>query len=655
MHCNEMARSQTDILIVDDNLDNLNVLSGMLTQHHYKIRRAINGALALKTAQALPPDLILLDINMPDMDGYTVCQTLKSDAKTREIPVIFLSASGETLNKIQAFNAGGLDYITKPFEIAEVLARIQNQLSLQSAKAEIRQLNATLEKRVIQRTAELAEELMERRRVQVKLEAEVIERRQIQAKLEAEILERQQAQEKLLYLALHDPLTDLPNRTWLMQRLEQAIDQVKHQPDAQFAVLFLDCDRFKVVNDSLGHLVGDQLLMEVSHRLVACLSRNSTLARLGGDEFLIFLERVDNINDAEQVAQKLQHALTLPFCLAHQKIFISASMGIVLGTAAYDRPQDLLRDVDTAMYQAKSCGKAQYKVFDTNMYHHARERLQLETELRQAVERQEFVLHYQPIVSLVSGRLAGFEALVRWHHPKQGFISPTRFIPVAEETGLIVPIGLWVLREACYQFHIWQQEIPAQASPPGGSRYSPTLKISVNLSVKQFVQPDLLEQIDHILQETGFNGESLKLEITESAIMENAESATLLLQELKSRQIQLAIDDFGTGYSSLSYLHRFPVDILKIDRSFIHGMDKSSKNPEIVQATMSLVHYLSIVQATVDLAHHLDLDVIAEGVETKEQLAQLRVLGCKFAQGNFFSKPLDKDAARAIIAADPRW
>ncbi len=588
-----------NILIVDDNLDSLSFLSTILREEGYKVRKAINGQMALMGAQAEVPDLILLDIMMPESDGYQVCQQLKALPLTREIPVIFLSALDETLDKVRAFKLGGVDYITKPFQCQEVLVRIENQMNLQAAKAEIRRLNQDLEQLVRQRTAQL----------------------------EREITEHKRTQEQLRQMAFHDPLTDLPNRALFLERLEQAINRAKRRSDYLFAVLFLDCDRFKVVNDSLGHLRGDQLLIAVARRLESCLRSIDMLARFGGDEFAILLEEIEDLRDATTAAKRLREALSLPFPIDQYELFFNASIGIVLGTREYEEPEALLRDADTAMYQAKKLGQAGYQVFDSEMHAHARRNLSLETDLQLAMARKEFLLYYQPLVELTTGRLTGFEVLLRWIHPEQGLISPVEFISLAEEAGLIVPMGMWVLREACRQLQTWQNQGLAQ-SP---------VKLSVNLSAKQFWQPDLVEQIDRILAETQLDSGSLKLEIAESAFADNDRWARESLQRLRNRQIQLLIDDFGTGYSSLSYLHRFPVNGLKIDRSFIRPLSEDGR-------------HLKIVQALVSLAHHLELSVTAEGIETTQQLAQLRALGCSEGQGYFLSQPLSSSEAEAFLA-----
>jgi EAL domain-containing protein (putative c-di-GMP-specific phosphodiesterase class I) len=355
------------------------------------------------------------------------------------------------------------------------------------------------------------------------------------------------------------------------------------------------------------------------------------LARLGGDEFALLLTSIKNIHSATKIAANILDVLSHPFKLTRNEVFINASIGIALGDGSYEKPEHLLRDADTAMYRAKELGRGRYHVFDPKMHAEALQLLEIETDLRRAIERREFVLHYQPIVCLKTGKIAGFEALVRWHHPQRGLISPGLFIPVAEETGLINPIGTLVLRQACQQLRLWQQQGIADNA----------LTVSVNLSVRQFAREDLIEQIDAVLKETQLAPQHLKLEITESAIMDNSNSAAIVLEQLQKRHIQLSIDDFGTGYSSLSYLHRFPVETLKIDRSFVRRLDE---NPD-----------MGLIPAILSIAETLGMNAIAEGIETPRQLAQLQHFNCQFGQGYFFSKPLDAPKATELIVANPSY
>ncbi|MBD2516702.1 EAL domain-containing protein [Nostoc sp. FACHB-973] len=611
MNYEHLDSYKKDILIVDDMPDNLRVLSSILTREGYNVRKALNWQMALTATQTVLPDLILLDIMMPEVDGYEICQTFKAWELTADIPVIFISALDDVFDKVKAFRVGGADYITKPFEFQEVLVRVQNQLALRSARLEILKLNVELEHRVKQRTWELENALQ---------------------KLHDEIISRQKLQSQILDIALHDSLTGLPNRVLFIRQLKNALNRAKQEPNYQFAVLFLDCDRFKVINDSLGHLVGDELLIAIAHRLQTCLIPIDTLARLGGDEFGILLENLTDINIAIQVAERILQQLSLAFKLSRYEVFMNASIGISWGNKDYDRPEYLLRDADTAMYRAKAQGRAKYHVFDPAMHQEAIQLLELENDLRRAVERQEFLVYYQPIVCLTTGRISGFEALVRWRHPIRGLVSPIEFIPVAEETGLIGAINTWVLQSACHQLSIWQHH-PVTPEP---------LTISVNLSARLFSQPNLVDQIDRIISENKINSEYLQLEITESVIMENTNAIKIILEQLKQRKIKLIMDDFGTGYSSLSYLHSFPLDALKIDKSFVKRMQENQEN-------------MGLVPAMIGIANSMGMSAIAEGVETEEQLAQLRNLNCDFAQGYLFSKPIEEQLVLKLLALVPRW
>jgi len=442
-----------------------------------------------------------------------------------------------------------------------------------------------------------------------------------------DITDRKLAEQQLHHDAFHDALTGLPNRALFMDHLKLAIARSRRNAERLFAVLYLDLDRFKIINDSLGHTIGDQLLVGIADRLKKNLRPGDTVARLGGDEFTILIEDITDEKEAVQVAERVQKELSTPFNLSGREVFTTVSMGIAPSETGYERAEDILRDADTAMYRAKSLGKARYEVFDKAMHARAINLLQLETDLRRAVERQEFLIHYQPIVALENFRLRGFEALVRWAHPQRGYISPLDFIPVAEETGMIAQIGEFVLRESCRQMQRWQKIFPLDHP----------LFISVNLSSKQFSQNTLITEIATTLEETGIRPQSVKLEITESVVMENIETATEMLRQMRALGVQLAIDDFGTGYSSLSYLHRFPIDTLKIDRSFVTRMTENSENMEIVRTIIVL-------------AQNLGMDVVAEGVETNEQLVLLQKLGCENGQGYFFSKPVDHEGAEKIIA-----
>ena len=725
--------TKANILVVDDIPENLHLLSETLSQEGYDVRGVISGEMALRVVNSLKPDLILLDVMMPGLNGYQVCQQLKANPETQDIPIIFLSANSDTVDKAKAFDAGAVDYIDKPFQVGEVLLRIKNQLKFKAAQEEIRQLNAQLEQRIQERTTELHTanqelkyEANERKQVvkllkesEEKLENilnsldEVVwsadlatqnliflnpaasqvygrsvselldnpqlrlaaihpsDRHRVESSLEntrqnqnidleyrilqpngeirwvwersriiydadgvpcrqdgiiCDITERKRIEEKLSYEAQHDILTGLPNRAAFINRVQQAIQTSQEDENYIFVVLFIDLDRFKIINDSLGHLVGDELLITVAKILTDSVREQDFVARLGGDEFTILLDDVECLGDAHIIAGRIQEKLITPFNLDEHTVFTSASIGIVVGDSRYQDSADILRNADIAMYSAKSNGKARHEFFNDEMYARTAELLKIENDLRKAIVKNELVLHYQPIISFDSGRLYGFEALVRWKHPQRGLVYPDKFIGIAEETGLIIPIGEWVLKEACRQLHAWQIMFAEAAN----------LKISVNLASQQVNEPGFLDKLNTIINTIKLPRNSLQLEITESTLMEGRQETINLLNAIRKKGIKLSIDDFGTGYSSLRYLNRFPINNLKIDRSFVQGMLDEKENFEIVKTIIAL-------------ARTLKMDVIAEGVETLKQHKVLKILNCKLGQGYLFSKPLDSGSIELLL------
>jgi diguanylate cyclase (GGDEF)-like protein/PAS domain S-box-containing protein len=437
-----------------------------------------------------------------------------------------------------------------------------------------------------------------------------------------DISDRKRAEKQLIHDALHDGLTQLPNRTLFIERLETALKRQRRRPDYQFAVLFLDLNRFKLINDSLGHGAGDRLLVEVANRLLQCIRSIDTVARLGGDEFTILLDDIADTDDVFSCVRRIQTELGLPVEINGNPVFTGCSIGVVIAHQHYAAAADLLRDADIAMYRAKEKRQAGYELFDQAMHDQSMRRLKLENDLRTGLERQEFELHYQPIMTLEKQTLLGFEALVRWRHPDEGMISPGEFIPIAEETGLIVPLGNWILEQACGQICQWQRRYPQHRH----------LKININVTSQQFREPSLLSTLDALLAKTCINGECLRLELTESTLIHETEATIDTLNKIRQRNIQISIDDFGTGYSSLSYLSRFPINNLKIDQSFVGRMHLEAENLEIVRTITTL-------------AHTLDMDVTAEGIERSEQIEKLQEFGCEYGQGYFFSPPLTADAA----------
>jgi diguanylate cyclase (GGDEF)-like protein len=454
---------------------------------------------------------------------------------------------------------------------------------------------------------------------------------QANKELNVQLAERKRIQDKLTYASLHDPLTDLPNRVLFTDRLTHAMNRAQRNVDRKYAVFFLDLDRFKVVNDSMGHHIGDQLLIETAQRISTCLRKQDTVARLGGDEFVILLEDLKTPIEYKAIAERVLQILDKPIELGGSRVFMSVSIGVVLSHTRYTLAEDVLRDADIAMYRAKKLGRNRIVVFKPSMLAGVMNHIEMETSLRKAYQNQEFVVHYQPIVNTLSHQIVGFEALLRWQHPNRGLILPAEFIPMLEETGLIVPVGYWVLDQASQQIKKWQLQYPSD----------PPISVSFNITTRQFTQPDLVQKIAETLEKNQLNASSLKLELNESLVVEDSVTTASILEVLQKLGIQVQIDDFGTGYSALGYLHTLPINTLKIDRTFISELMNSESGAEIVRTILSL-------------AHSLKMSVIAEGVETKEQLSALKDMNCEFAQGFFFAKAVSPDEATNLLENSPK-
>nr|WP_274381780.1 EAL domain-containing protein [Noviherbaspirillum saxi] len=549
--------------------------------------------MALQSTQYVLPDLVLLDVRMPNMNGYEICERLKKNERTRNIPVIFISAADQELDKLRAFASGGIDYIVRPLFEEEVLARIRTHLSL-------RKLQKNLEELVQERTAELIE---------------------ANAKLKAENRERQQAEERIRYMAHYDALTGLPNRILLQDRIAQAIAYA-HRNSWQMAVLLIDLDYFKHINDSLGHYTGDQLLKLVSQRLRQSMREGDSLARLGGDEFVLCI-RGDS-KDAAHVAGKIISVLDQAFIVDDCALHVGASIGISQYPNDGDNAEALMRAADSAMYHAKENGRKNYQFFSQELNQRVHQRLHSENLLRQAWARREFSVHYQPQVDMESGKIFSAEALLRWHPPGKSPMSCGPYMTIAEETGLILPIGEWVLHQACRDLKRWH------------SLGYPDLHIAVNLSPRQFTQGDLVDTVAKILQEYDIPPGALELEITESVLLQCNDGNTSMLKQLSDLGVQLSIDDFGTGYSNLGYLQRFPVHALKIDRLFVNGIGQNANDTALISAIIAM-------------AHSLQLKVLAEGVETAEQTVFLLQHGCLAAQGFYYSEAVSADVFPELL------
>lgn len=617
--------SSNRILVIDSNPSDLQIMIPVLRSAGFNAVVVSDEQGVLPILETEVPALILLQVNHLSGNYTGLCQFLQQSPCYQEIPVIFIIEAEDTESIVKGITLGAVDYITRPLNCEQLLRQVQFHLRLNSLMFNMQEKTNSLNEEIKDcvNTESLLLKLL------VELEHRVEERTnqlsnalQELQKTQQELLIREQ---KLRYASLHDTLTGLPNRDWLMDYLSVLIKSANQKPNAHFAVLSIDLDRFKVINESLGHVVGDELLKNVAIRLQSCLTLTSTVARLGGDEFIILLEQIESVQNATELAQQIQRQLQLPFQVHDYEIFAGASIGITLSTTGYQSAVEVLRDAGIAMSQAKQAGKGCYEVLTPQRRARAIARLQLETDLRQAVEREEFYLEYQPIYLLSTQQLQGFEALVRWQHPSRGCISPNEFIPTAEEIGIIDRLGVWVLQESTRQLSYWQQEFP----------HIP-LVMHVNLSAKQLKHGELVQKIESLCSESGLVCNSLKLEITESCFLESSSNEINLLHQLREQGIRLCIDDFGTGYSSLSRLQNFPMDTVKVDRSFIKRLGKSSRETEIVQTI-------------VNLAHGLGLDLVAEGIETSEQLQTLQELGYEQGQGYYFSRPLSSHLATQLV------
>ena len=718
------------ILIVDDTPANIDIL-GEILKDDYEISVAVNGETALEIAASVnPPDLVLLDIMMPEMDGYEVLKRLKKIEPAKAIPVIFVTAKIENEDETEGFSLGAVDYIRKPFSAEVTRARIKSQLELKNYRDRLENLveekehqvhitennlkNKEIEKVHLQKELETQEESAQKNHVYFKelftnspfgiilvgknkkiirvnksfckitgfddseiintehpkflnsdlakknfdnlvkkaflMETASVETKCIHKKgfdipvsalayavkfngeiegvfvIYEDIYHRKAYEDKLKYHAFHDSLTGIPNRTLFKKSLDHAIEMAKNINDFKFAVMLIDLDRFKSINDSLGHQTGDKLLISVTSRIKACLRSNDIIARLGGDEFALLLYDIKEDSQVTAVANRINNAAESPFLIDGNEIHISASTGIVIDTEKYSTAEKLLRDADLAMYHAKDMGKACYKIYNRQMHKRALKKLTLEKDLRKTLSGEQLLLYFQPITEIKTGMLRGFEALVRWNHPLHGMISPADFIPVAEETDLIIPMGKWILEKGISMLASWKKEFPDMAH----------LSININISVKQFMQEDFNDLLFNTAKRYGVPPEYIKIEITESLLMSHTNYSVKKLDALREKGFKIVIDDFGTGYSSLSYLHKFPVNEIKIDRSFTSGLGICGESTEIVKSILSL-------------SQNLGLNVVAEGVETKAQLGILNKLKCRKAQGYFISKPVPESEARSFI------
>ncbi|MDJ0738331.1 MAG: EAL domain-containing protein [Gammaproteobacteria bacterium] len=683
------------LLLADDD-PAIGLLAQMgLTKHGYHVTAVESGEAALRAVADRRPDIILLDVIMPGVSGYDVCRRLGADPATRQIPIIMVTGLDDPESIEQAYAAGADAFVTKP--INWTVLRHQLQYVLRSSRDRARL--AESEERYALAASGANDGLWDwniagqavyyspRWREQLGLRSQDIgddlddwldrihpedrlafhnalnahlagnsRKFEIEYRIrdhagdyrwmlcralairddddnpcrmagsQTDITERKLAERQLVHDALHDTLTGLANRKLLLERVSHAIKLSHRRQDYRFAVAIMDLDRFKNINDSLGPLAGDSLLGRIGERIASHLRSSDTLARIGGDEFAILFDDVGGHDHLDRLIERIRREISQPFTLLDQDVVTTASLGIVYSAPSYENPEDMLRDADIAMYQAKALGKNRHEVFDSTMHAQVSELLQVENELRAAIPQRQFRVFYQPIRRLADGEIVGFEALLRWQHPTRGLLAPQAFLSLAEETGLMIPIGQWTLREATRQLAQWHSEIPQIRDT----------YVSVNLSSAEFAHPDLIDHVRVALSESGLAADSLKLEVTETVLIENTAQSAKVLDELHAEGVATAIDDFGTGYSSFSYLHRFAFDALKIDRVFIHQIDRHDKSREIVRAIITL-------------ARNLGLAVIAEGGENSDEVSCLRDVGCEFGQGYAFAQALPVDEIGPLV------
>jgi PAS domain S-box-containing protein len=692
------------LLVVDDEDANRTLLARLFESRGFRVETAASGMEALERIVTARPDLILLDMNMPGMSGFDVLRRIRAEHTPGALPVVMVTAFGDSQDIVEALELGANDYVTKPLDLPVALARIKTHLARQEAERALKEseeryalavrgandgiwdwkfdtnegyfsprwravlgydehalltslnvwydrvhpndigpLKASLEEHLIGQTAHFEYE----HRVQSTPDAYrwVLARAVAVRDAKGAAIRVAGSLTDITEGKVADALTGLPNRVLLMDRLGRLLDHAKRHPDFQVVVMFLDLDRFKVINDSLGHHAGDELLVEASRRLDACLRSSdtvarvaagrtprealmtgSTLGRMGGDEFVVVLGGLRQTNGAAKVADRLHGAFAQGFRVKGHEVFVSLSIGIASNNDGNSTPDDLLREADTAMYRAKGMGPSRTETYSPDMRTEARARLQTDTDLRHALARNEFELWYQPIVSLESGKVETVEALLRWRHPTRGFVSTQEFIATAESTGLIVPVGYWVLERACTDLRRWEVVDPRSSE----------VFVAVNISAKQLAVPDLVPKVEAIVAQAGVRPGRIEFELTESSVMVDPELAQEQLEQLKAKGFRLSIDDFGTGHSSLSYVHRFPVDRIKVDRSFLLRA-RSEHETDVV------------MRAIIDLGMQLGLEVVAEGVETDVELAKLQALGCKLGQGYLFAPPRASDSVPPLF------